>query len=161
MRTLIVGVGSTIRGDDAVGPAVAEALARRGGHGFEWMPFDGTALDLLGVFSGPPRYDRAVVIDCMANGRLDEGEVARVTPPEGLAPEQGWLSSHHAGVLETFVLARNLGSPLPADLRFYAVGVKDASAFREGLSPSLAARLDAIVTDIASDLDIPKGGVTQ
>jgi hydrogenase maturation protease len=158
MRTLIVGVGSAIRGDDGIGPAVAEALAIRVGRGAEWMPFDGSALDLVGAFSGPPRYDRAVVIDCMANGRLGEGEVARLTPPEGSDPGEGWLSSHHAGILETLAMSRRLGAALPADLRFYAVGVLDATAFREGLTPSLRARVPAIVAEIAADLDHPPPG---
>lgn len=157
MRTLVVGVGSMIRGDDGVGPAAAEAIAIAGGDGFDWMPFDGSALDLLGAFEGPPRYDRAVVIDCASDGRLGEGEVGRVVPPEGADPVKGWLSSHHAGILETVAMARRLGSPLPRDLRFYAVGVEDATAFREGLSPSLAARLPAIVAEVVADLGIDPG----
>jgi hydrogenase maturation protease len=152
--TLIVGVGSAIRGDDGVGPAAAEAVARIGGPGVAWTPFDGSALDLLGVFAGPPRYDCCAIIDCLANGRLGEGEVARLLPPNGEAPAGGWLSSHHAGILETLAMARTLGTVLPADLRFYAVGVKDATAFCEGLSTALAAKVPAIAARIASDLGV-------
>ena len=158
MRTLIVGVGSAIRGDDGIGPSVAEALANLLGKGVDWMPFDGSALDLVGAFSGPPRYDRAVVIDCMAGGRLGEGDVARITPPEGADPKAGWLSSHHAGILETLAMSRRVGSQLPADLRFYAVGVIDATAFREGLSSSLVAKFPAVVAEIAADLGDGPGG---
>jgi hydrogenase maturation protease len=157
-RTLVVGVGSAIRGDDGVGPAVAESVARIGGRGFEWMPFDGSALDLLGAFAGPPRYDCSVVIDCMADGRLEEGEVARILPPDGHSPVGGWLSSHHAGILETLAMADRLRQTLPRDLRFYAVGVKDSTAFREGLSPTLKARLGEIATLIATDLGVALEG---
>ena len=160
MRTLVVGVGSTIRGDDGVGPAVAEAVACACGRGAEWMPFDGSALDLLGAFSGPPRYDRGVVIDCVADGRLREGEVARVLLPQVVAPPDGWLSSHHAGILETFALANHLGEALPPDLRFYGIGVTDATSFNDKLSASLTARLPAIIAEIVADLGaVSSGGI--
>ena len=158
-RLLVVGVGSAIRGDDGIGPAVAEAVARAGGRGFEWTPFDGSALDLLGAFAGPPQYDCCAIIDCLASGRLEEGEVARLLPPDDDAPAGGWLSSHHAGILETLAMARRLGTALPADLRFYAVGVKDATAFGEGLSAGLVACLPTIAAEILSDLGVGLEGV--
>lgn len=150
-RTLVVGVGSTIRGDDGVGPVVAAEVCARGGAGFEALVFDGSALDLLTAMAGGPAADRLVVIDCMATGKLAEGDVARlVVPPSDGDP--GFLSSHHAGILELHAMARRLSCPLPADVRCYAVGVRDATAFREGLGDALAAAVPSIARAILKDL---------
>lgn len=152
-RTLVVGVGSPIRGDDGVGPALAEAVARTATSGVvDCLSFDGSALDLLGIFAEGPRYDCAAVVDCVTGGSPPEGEIARLRMPDDGWPEDGWASSHHAGIRETLAMARRMGVDLPADLRFYGVGVRDATAFREGLSPALQARLPALAEALARDL---------
>ena len=56
-------------------------------------------------------------------------------------------------------MARCLDTALPADLRFYAVGVKDATAFGEGLSAGLVACLPTIAAEILSDLGVGLEGV--
>jgi hydrogenase maturation protease len=152
-RTLIVGVGSPIRGDDGLGPALAEAVAAMAtGAVVDWMAFDGSALDLLGIFAQPPGYDCAAVIDCVTGGSPPVGEVARLHLPDDGWPEDGWTSSHHAGIRETLAMARRMAVALPPDLRFYGVGVADATAFREGLSPALQARMPALARAVAGDL---------
>lgn len=153
VRTLIVGVGSPIRGDDGVGPALAQAVAETAtGAVVDWMAFDGSALDLLGIFTEGPRYDRAAIVDCVTGGSPAPGEIARLLLPDEGWPRDGWTSSHHAGIRETLAMARRMSVALPADLRFYGVGVRDATAFREGLSPAMQARLPDLAKALAADL---------
>jgi len=154
MKVLVVGVGSTIRGDDAVGPVLATAMAARFPGRCEGVVFDGSALDLLGWIHPEKGYDRVAVIDCLEGGGLAEGEMARLLLPE--IPGD-LMSSHHAGIRETLHLARRLRVPLPEDLRFYGVGVRDAQAFREGLSAALADRIPALVEELAQDLGLVPG----
>ncbi|HOU52981.1 MAG TPA: hydrogenase maturation protease [Myxococcota bacterium] len=151
MKVLVVGVGSTIRGDDAVGPVLAMEMATRFPDQCEALVFDGSALDLLGLIGPETGYHRVAVIDCLEAGGLAEGEMARVQLSEVPAD---LVSSHHAGIRETLHLAGRLQVPLPQDLRFYGVGVRDAQAFREGLSASLAARIPDLATELARDLGL-------
>jgi len=154
MKVLVVGVGSTIRGDDAVGRVLAQEMAARFPGRCEGLVFDGSALDLLGWIGPETGYDRVAVVDCLEGGGLDEGEMARLDLPE--VPGD-LISSHHAGIRETLHLARRLRVPLPEDLRFYGVGVRDARAFREGLNPRLAARIPDLVAELARDLGLLPG----
>lgn len=153
MRTLVVGVGSTIRGDDGVGPLLAAEVCRAGGEGFEPLAFGGSGLDLLSEVSRAA-WDRVALIDSLDSGQLREGEVARLDVDD-LARRGGAdrsVSSHHVGLLEAFGLARDLGVPLPRHLSVYAVGIKPATTFGEELSPTLKARVGALVDEILTDL---------
>lgn len=148
-KTLVVGIGNPLRGDDGVGPAVAEAICRGEGDGRECLAFTGSGLDLLGLFGG---YGRAVLIDSLANGQLAEGECARLELPGDGAPPGPGPTAHYIGVADALRLARHLKVALPRDIRFYGVGVRPASEWREGLGAAVAARVPAIALEIEQDL---------
>jgi hydrogenase maturation protease len=152
VKTLVIGIGSPIRGDDGIGPALAERVCLGRGPDWEAIPFQGSGFDLLGAITQPGGYDRVVLIDSMDNGTLPVGEVARVDPLPDIPVRDGYASSHHVGVLEAFRLAPVFGASLPDDVRLYAVGVDRADGFREGLSTGMAARLDELAEAIARDL---------
>jgi len=154
MRTLVVGVGNPIRGDDGVGPVVADAVARRGGNRFDSLSFCGSGLDLLNELSNIA-CDHLVLVDSLASGHLDEGAVARLDVDALLAAPvetPAHVSSHAVGLLDALKLARGLGVTLPPRVSVYAVGIRPVDGFREGLRPSLDARLGAVVAEIVADL---------
>lgn len=148
-KTLVVGIGNPLRGDDGVGPAVAEAVCRGAGERCECLSFTGSGLDLLGLLGG---YDRAVLIDSLANGQLAEGECARLDLPDADAPPGPGPTAHYIGVADALRLARHLKVALPRDVRFYGIGVRPVSEWREGLGAAVAARVPAIAREIENDL---------
>lgn len=152
MTTLVIGVGSPIRGDDGVGLVVADRLCRELPGENELVPFDGSGLDLLGLLARPEGVDRVVLVDSLDSGEVPQGQVVRVAIAPGSGVDEGYASSHHVGVLEAFRLAARLGVRVP-EVRVYAVGIARAEGFSEGLSPGLAARVDAIVREIRDELE--------
>lgn len=157
MKTLVVGVGNPILGDDGVGPVVAGSLCRVAGEGsWDCLPFTGSGLDLLAYIGAHRAYDRVVVVDCLDTGALEEGAVARVVPPQ--ASSLHYNSSHHIGVLEAFALATRLSVPIPEDVRVYAIGVRGDFELSESLSRELEACVPAIVGAIHADLESPAQG---
>ncbi|MBM4395365.1 MAG: hydrogenase maturation protease [Deltaproteobacteria bacterium] len=155
MRTLFIGVGSPIRGDDGVGPAVGERIHAADPAGNEFVPFEGSGLDLLGWLARKDAAERVVIVDSIDSGQVGVGEVARIRVQERAGTDTGtgtgFASSHHVGILEAFELAKKFGLAVP-EVRLYAVGIRPAVGFREGLSPALAARLDDIVREIRDDV---------
>jgi len=148
-KTLVVGVGSPIRGDDAVGPVVGERLQSALGDDCIFEPFQGSGLDLLGILAQEDPPDRVVIIDSIVSGQVPEGQVVRVQTDGHTG--SSYLSSHHVGVFEAFNLARRLGVAIP-EVRLYAVGIRRVDGFREGLSESLACKVDEAVRRILDDL---------
>jgi hydrogenase maturation protease len=140
MRTLVLGLGNDLAGDDAVGVLVARAL---------FVEFDGVAdvvessasgMALIEILAG---YDRVVVVDSILTGRNPPGtitemglmEVGRVVAP----------SVHQAGLPELAAVAERLGLGFPSQTRVLAIEVVDPYTFGAGLSPPVADAIDELV----------------
>lgn len=131
LRPLVIGVGNRDRGDDALGPNVADLFARR--HEVETLVAEGDLSDLS------LRWDpdqRVVIIDAMSSG-CRPGSIFEI---DGLDRELpigcGTVSSHGVGLAEAIELARVLDR-LPRQLTILAI---EATSFRH---------FDPIATELA------------
>jgi hydrogenase maturation protease len=103
--TLVIAVGNPSRGDDALGPALAERLATRALPGVECMTDFQLqveyALDLIG-------RDRVVFVDACVDGE-DAWRLARVSPAHDASFSTHALSP--SAVLDTYVQLTGLPTP--------------------------------------------------
>jgi hydrogenase maturation protease len=145
-RRLVVGVGSAVRGDDAVGLEVAErvrALALRGVDVDVVEP-----LDLVTVLAG---REHVVLVDASAPaGR--PGTVRRLAVGDGVVEGGTGGSSHGYGVAEALGLARALGV-LPPTVVLVAVEAADVRV-GAALSPEAAGSVDEAVAEVVDALDL-------
>ena len=148
VRTLVVGLGNPILGDDGVGWRVAEELARDFeaspvAHGLDRMtvdvePFSLGGLSLMERMIG---YDRAIVIDAITTGRPVGAVVVMAIEDVDTRVDQTFVhatAAHDTSLRNALRLGRDLGAKLPA--RVHVVGI-EASAlydFSEELTPEVA-----------------------
>ena len=133
MRTLVLGLGNEIAGDDAVGVLVARAVREDVAAAADVVESSTSGLALIEIFAG---YERAIVVDSVRTGRdppgtvteLSIGEVGRVAAP----------SLHHAGLPELAAVAERLGLEFPAETRVFAVEVVDPYTMGAPLSEPVA-----------------------
>ena len=149
MKTLVLGVGSSILTDDAVGLVVAERLRRHfdDRDDIDFGLNEEAGFSLLEESIG---YDRLIIIDSILTGgepgtvhRLDLSDLGRTihsNSPHGL---------NLATVLE---LGRTQDMDVPDDVVIFAIEVVDTLTFGEELTPELNARVDEIVREIAREL---------
>jgi len=137
-RVVVAAVGSTLRGDDGVGPAVLERARGHLGTAELLGPL-ATPLDLLGAWDGA---ELAVVVDAVrTEGAAGVVHVAELGPDAGPDPGAARRSGGHGlGVVEVLRVSRALGT---APRRVVLVGVAgvdfDAGS---GLSPAVTGALD-------------------
>lgn len=156
--TLVVGLGSADRGDDAVGGHVARGVAALGRPHPE-VTEHADPTDLIEVWSG---YDEVVVVDatCSGDPGTAPGAVCVLVTGAGLdpLPEAAWArtgrgGTHAFGLAAAVELARVLGR-LPA--RLTVVGV-EAGSFEPGapLTAAVAAAVpdavDAVLRALAAE----------
>jgi len=117
---LVVGIGNRLRGDDAAGCLVADALLAGPHPGFDIVTSDGNVSTLLDWFG---RYSAIALVDAVLGA-----EAARPGRWDVLAAPlpRSWsrASSHAFGVAEAVELARVLGK-LPRRLVAYGVPARD------------------------------------
>jgi hydrogenase maturation protease len=145
-KTLVLGLGNTLRGDDGLGAAVVGWLSQQP------LPPDVTVQD-----GGTPGlelvltladYPRVVVVDA-ADLRRAPGQWTKLTR-EQVRPTEGALSLHHAGLAEALELGAELGT-LPGELVVYGVQPEQLD-WAPGLSPALQAAVPAVGQAVLEEL---------
>jgi len=153
MTTLILALGNPILSDDAIGWVIADRLAAElPAADYHFMKESGATLDLLPKLAG---YDRLVVIDAIQLGSKPVGTIHQFSLDE-LQSTIRHSSPHDLNFATAFAMGRKLGYRMPADIRIFAIEVKDLSHFAERLSPELDARLPAICSEIRSAITQPQ-----
>lgn len=141
-KTLIIGLGNPILGDDGVGWRVSQAVAthlqdRDPGVEVDWLSVGG--LSLMERLIG---YQRVIIVDSIQTEGGTAGEVT-VFPLEAL-PERaaGHTTAVHDASLQTaLALGRQMGAALPEKIMVVAVEAGRVFDFSETLSPAVAAAI--------------------
>ncbi len=142
MKTLVIGYGNTLRGDDGVGPAVAERLGAMALEDVEVRAATQLQLEWAVEWSG---YERVVLIDAAVDGAAVSRE--RVLPGDG-GEGDGGAHELHAGVLLS--LARVLYGRAPEVWRWRIRG--ESFGIGDQLTPGVRAAADVVTERIARSL---------
>ncbi len=149
-RTIVVGMGNTLLGDDGVGWRVADeveswlAAERESGR-----PFDGVEVERLGVgglrlMESLTGFDSAILVDAAEFPGRPAGEVRLCSLDDLQDYAAGHLDSSHDASLRTALkLGRSLGAALPANIQTITVQACRTEVFGEQLSPEVAAAVPA------------------
>lgn len=141
---LVIGVGNRFRGDDGVGPWVADHLHRRGARAVE---ASGEGAGLIDLWSGS---DTAVVVDAMRQDGAP-GTIRCFDAHETQIPAGSFhYSSHLFGLAEAIAMARELGR-LPRRLTVYGIEGDDFSA-GERLSSAVRMAAERVADRIAREI---------
>jgi hydrogenase maturation protease len=149
VRTLVLGVGSSILTDDAVGLVVAARLRDRL-QGLEDVDFafnEEAGFSLLEEALG---YDRLVVIDSILTGS-EPGAITRLDLKD-LGRTIHCNSPHGLNLATVMELGRQQGMDVPDEVIIFAIEAVDVLTFGEHLTPELAARVDAVADEIAAEI---------
>ncbi len=156
LRTVVIGLGNEIVGDDGIGIRAAEqlgrALARRCDVDVRELPWAGFAL--LDVLRD---YDRAILIDALCSqGRYAPGTVVQLSEQD-LAGSVRLNSFHDLNYPTALALGRALGWRLPRDITLIAVEGASFNEFTTRLSPPVEAALDTVVRLVLHIVDDKRG----
>ena len=150
MKTLVVGLGNIILGDEGVGIYVAEEIAKRIGthESVKVVRTSWGGLNLLDFFDN---IDRVIIIDAVKNYRGIPGEIHKLIVEELTNVR---LSSFTNGVdLKTAVeIGKNAGRHIPKKIDIYAVEVKDAVTYEANLSPRIAGKVPGYAEKIIDSI---------
>lgn len=153
-KTLVIGLGNPILGDDGVGWKVAENLSTAVGRcsSFE---IDTAALGGLSLMERLLGYERVILVDSMETGQSPVGSV-RTFPLASLPdPMAGHSSSAHDTSLVTALkTAESVGAEVPKRVDVVAVEAQNVYDFSEELSPPVAA---AVPEAVQAVLDLLQG----
>jgi hydrogenase maturation protease len=151
-QAVVIGVGNEFRRDDGAGPQVVARLRGHVPQGTELVVSDGEPVRMIEAWAGLPL---AVVVDAVRAEPARPGRLHRLVVDRATEGPPGSVSSHGLGLEDALGLALALDR-MPGRLIVHAV---EAADLRQGtgLTPAVAAVIDALAAAVLSDLTAPSG----
>ena len=178
MKTLIIGLGNPILGDDGVGWRVAEEVAQRlpspptpaplrppiselrnggneggeeGRRGEGEVEVDTASLGGLSLMERLTGYERVILIDAIFTGQKPVGTVSQFALsdlPDLTAGHSA--SAHDTSLRNALTVGRKMNVPLPKDDDVFIVAIEAERVydFTEELSPAVAAAVPQAIETV-------------
>jgi len=151
-KTLVLGLGNPILGDDGVGWKVAEAVQAIAGNAVE---VDFASLGGLSLMERLLGYSHVVLIDCMETGLAPIGAVNSLPLSQLANPTAGHSASpHDTSLITALQAAQTMGADIPARVDVVTIEVRLSYDFTEWLSPEIAAAVPVAVQEALKLLDL-------
>ena len=165
MKTLILGIGNPVVGDDAVGIAVANKLKEKNLKNVDVETVNTIGLEIINIISG---YDRVFVVDGVKTKKGKPGEIHKLGlekiyeinfrvegklyfPYNEKLKQTMKCSVHDIDLLTVLKTGEKLGIKMP-EIIIYGVEVSSTNRFMEGLSKDAEDAVPKAVEKIMGEL---------
>jgi len=152
VRTLILGIGNPILGDDGVGFHIAQELAKEIKD--KNIDVKDTSIDGLNLLELIVGYDKVIIIDAIMTEDGEVGGIYRLKPEDIGEPAQSIISAHHLNLLTTIKLGGRLfPKKMPGEVIVFAVGIQEVTEFTEEITEEVRGAIPRVVNLVLEEID--------
>ena len=158
-RTIVVGLGNPVLGDDGVGWRVANEVegrlraVREAGGAIPAVEVERLGVGGLRLMEFLAGYDAAILVDAAEFPGRPLGEVRSCALDDLDCYAAGHLdSAHDASLVTALALGRRLGASLPTRIQTVTVQVQRTDVFSEELTPEVEAAVPAAASAVVEML---------
>jgi len=149
VKTLVLGMGNPILGDDSAGIRVARVLEPK----FKEPEITVTeaslaGLSLLELLTG---FDKAIIIDAIQTEGGKAGQIYRIEP-EAFDTTRRAITSHNVNFTTALELGRKVGLALPQEMVIFAIEVEKVTCFTEDCTPAVESAIPIVTDMVMSEL---------
>jgi hydrogenase maturation protease len=147
MKTLVIGLGNPILGDDGVGWRVVEEIARKTADRND-VEVDTISLGGLSLMERLTSYERVILVDSLFSGQKPIGTVSLFLLNELPDLSSGHTTAvHDTSLRNALSVGRSMEIPLPRDedVHIVAIEAEKVYDFSETLSPPVEAAVPIAV----------------
>ena len=150
MKTLVLGIGNDILGDDGVGVHVARAVARKISAKEARVEETGAAgLSLLELVKG---HERLIIADAILTDNTEVGKIHRLTLKD-LAKTNNSITPHDAALVTTLEIGNSLfPGEMPREVVVYGVQTSNVEQFSGKMTPAVKAAIPEVVRLILAEI---------
>jgi hydrogenase maturation protease len=150
MKTLVLGIGNDILGDDGVGIHVARAVARKISTKEARVEETGAAgLSLLELIKG---HERLIIADAILTDNTQVGKIHRLTLKD-LAKTNNSITPHDAALATTLEIGNSLfPGEMPREVVVYGVQIPNVEQFSGRMTPAVKAAVSEVVRLILAEI---------
>ena len=155
MKTLVVGIGNPILGDDGVGFHVARELASEIKD--ENVDVKYTSIDGLNLLELVVGYDKVIIVDAIMTQDGEAGEIYMLRP-ENIGRTMQYTTSPHNVNLATAIEIgqRYLTEQMPGEVVIFAVGIQGVTEFTEEMTKKVKQAVPEVAKLILEEIQPKK-----
>ncbi len=149
MKTVILGLGNSVRADDGVGLYVARAVQKKLDlPDVVITETHGAGLDILELLTG---FDKAIIVDAIQTEGGLVGQIHHLDV-SAFKPTRHTINPHSTDLPTSIEAGRRLGLPLPYEITIFAIEIADADTFSEECTPTVSHAIPVCVDLILKEL---------
>jgi hydrogenase maturation protease len=146
-RSLVLGLGNPILGDDGIGFRLAEILDEhlRSNTDVDVLPTSLAGIRLLDEISG---YERLIVLDAITTGSKPTGTMQKLEIDDILSNASSRLSVHHLSLKEILDLGRKYGLRMPEKVIIYAIEIEYQTMVCDSFSSYINSHINSYIETV-------------
>ena len=152
-KTLVLGLGNPILGDDGVGVRIAEEVraALPEGAGVDVSEACVGGLSLMERMIG---YENVILIDALCLESVQPGAVRKMGLEDlrSMSATQHTASTHDTNLFTAMDAGRRMSLPLPTHVTVFAIEAEVILDFGEEMTPAVAAAVPEVVRHVLEEL---------
>ena len=152
MKTLIMGIGNSLLGDDGIGVHIARRLSRLIKD--ENVDVVDTNMGGLNLLDFILEYDKLIIIDAIMTSQNQVGEIYRLEQEKIGEPVYAATSPHHFNLPATIEIGRRLfPNEMPKEVVVYAVGAQDVAQISEEITDKVKKAIPAVISLVLEEIN--------
>jgi len=155
VRTLVLGIGNTILGDDGIGVHIAQGLAKEiNDENIDVMDTSIDGLNLLELIVG---YDKVIIIDAIMTEDGEVGEIYRLRPENIGRLACSATSPHHLNLATTIEIGKRLfPQEIPGEVIIFAVGAQEVTEVTEEITARVKEAIPRVINLVLEELSLKR-----
>jgi len=152
VRTLVLGIGNPILGDDGVGFHIAQELAREIKD--ENIDVKDTSIDGLNLLELIVSYDNVIIIDAIMTEDGEVGEIYRLGPENFVKTVHPTTSLHNVNLATAIEIGKKfLAGQMPAKIVVFAINIQEVTKVTEEMTGKVREAIPRAVNLVLEELD--------
>jgi hydrogenase maturation protease len=151
VKTLILGIGNPILGDDGIGFHVAQELAKRiNDENIDVMDVNTSGLGLLENVAG---YDKVIIIDAIETESGDIGGIYKLGLEDLVNTVDQARWPHGMNFATAIDFGRKIAAnQMPKDIVIFAIGVASVTEFTEEMTAKVTETVPKVVNLVLEEI---------
>jgi len=153
VRTLVLGIGNPILGDDGIGFHIAQELAKQiKDENIDVKDTSADGLNLLELILG---YDKLIVIDALMTKDEKVGEIYRLKPENTGKPASVTVSPHHFNLATTIEIGKKLfAGQIPEEIIVFGIGTQEVARVTEEITAKVKEAIPRVINLVLEELSL-------
>jgi len=151
MRTLLLGLGNDLRGDDAVGLHVVDYV-RSLNIASSDVSLERTLASGIHLLSYFPEYEKVCIVDSVQVKDEDIGKLWKVSPEELKRCGFSMRVTHGIGIHALLDIVRLIGYTNPREVKLFLIGIKKMNDYYYDCEDDISSLMRSIVPEVGQEI---------